>query len=500
MAGRGDGGRSTATRVLWALVLLAVVAGAVVVGALVVDAVRDDDDDVARPSTTTTSTTTLLVGAAGAPGVGDPYYPGLGNGGYDVQHYDLRLAWDPGGPRPLEGHAGITALATQDLSSFNLDLAGLEVSRVAVGDEEAAFAHEGRELTVTPAAPIPAGEEFLVSVGYGGTPEPIEEATKLFELGWHTDGTEAWVVSEPSGAATFFPGNDHPSDKATFTFEVEAAAEETVAANGLLVGEPGLSEEGGARVWTYEMRDPMATYLAQVAIGDFELVDAGTVGGVTIRHALHRSFLDDARATVERTAEMLDVLDDVFGPYPFEAYGVLAVDEPLGFALETQTLTIVGSDIGAAGRQAEAILVHELAHQWVGNAVSPATWKDIWLNEGFATYSEWLWAERTGGTAAATRARGRFSPDVDRPPGDPGPEELFSDTVYARGALTLQALREAVGDDAFFRILQRWIAEHSGGAASTADFVALAERESGAELDALFQRWLYEPGLPSLDG
>jgi aminopeptidase N len=471
--------------------------GAVVVGSVLLD--DDDGDDRARPPGSST-TTTALQGTAGAAGVGDPYYPGLGNGGYDVQHYDVHLDWDPGDEAvPLSGSARITALATQDLSSLNLDLAGLDVSRVAVDDEEATFLQEGRELVVTPPRAIASGEEVVVAVSYGGTPQTIAEATSLFELGWHTDGDEAWVVSEPSGAATFFPANDHPSDKATFTFQVEAPADQTVAANGLLVGPPEFAEEGGARVWTYEMTDPMATYLAQVAIGDFELVDGGTVGGVTIRHALHRSFLEEATATVADTAAMLDVLDDVWGPYPFAAYGVLAVDEPLGFALETQTLTIVGSDIGTAGDRAEAILVHELAHQWVGNAVSPSTWKDIWLNEGLATYSEWLYAERTGGRSAASRARGRFSPDVERPPGDPGPDELFSATVYERGALTLQALREAVGDDAFFRILRRWVDEHRGGVAATSDLVALAERESGAELDALFQRWLYEPGLPSLD-
>lgn len=468
--------------------------------ALVVLAV---DDDGAPPSSTTSTapaTTAAVEGAPGAAGVGDPYFPGLGNGGYDVRHYDLRLDWDPGEDPALEGVVTVRATATQDLSSFNLDLAGLEATTARVDDAPASLRAEGRELIVTPASPIPEGHAFSATITYAGNPQPIEEGTELFELGWHTDGREAYVVSEPSGAATFFPVNDHPTDKATYRLEIEAPGDLTVAANGLLAGDPGPGVDPGDLVWTYEMPDPMASYLVQVAIGDYELVDAGTFGDVRIRHALHRRFLEAARATVADTATMLDVLDDVWGPYPFDAYGVVTVDEPLGFALETQSLTIVGSDIGTAGSGAEEILVHELAHQWVGDAVSPATWKDIWLNEGMATYSEWLWNERVHGEPAAVRARGRFPADVERPPGDPGSQELFGATVYQRGALTLQALREAVGDDAFFRILRTWIDEHSGGVASTADFVALSERVSGQDLDALFQRWLFAPGLPSLDG
>jgi len=255
----------------------------------------------------------------------------------------------------------------------------------------------------------------------------------------------------------------------------------------------------GTRSWTYEMPDPMASYLVQVAIGDYELVDAGKVGDVTIRHAFHRSFAEEAAFAVEQTASMITLLGDVYGPYPFDAYGVVAVDESLGFAMETQTLTIIGADIATAGRSADPILVHELAHQWVGDAVSPATWKDIWLNEGFATYGEWLWRERTGqGPAADTARRYEGMPELDSPPGDPGADDLFASTVYIRGGMTLQALRERVGDPDFFTILRRWIDEHRGSTASTVDFVALSEQVSGEELDALFDAWLYAEEVPDL--
>ena len=179
---------------------------------------------------------------------------------------------------------------------------------------------------------------------------------------------------------------------------------------------------------------------------------------------------------------------------------MLVVDESLGFALETQTLTIIGTTTATSGRRADLILLHELSHQWVGNSVSAATWKDIWLNEGFATYSEWLWTERTGGKSAAASARNAASSkaDLNTPPGDPGAAELFRPTTYLRGGMALQALREAIGDEAFFTVLRAWVDEHRGGSASTQDFLALAERVSAQQLDDLFQTWLYAPQLPRL--
>jgi aminopeptidase N len=475
---------------------------AVAVAVVVLIVRSDDGDGDAAPTTTTvaeTATSTTgsppVVGAAGAAGVGDPYFPGLGNGGYDVDHYDLALTWRPD-DGAIDGVTTIAATALQDLSRFNLDLSGLEVQSVTVDGAAAQVDHVERELEVTPATAIASGSEFTTVVTYRGRPEPISEGTDLFDVGWQTDGREAFVVSEPAGAATFFPVNDHPSDKATYTIEVTAPADQVVAANGLLAGTQDLGD--GTKVWTYEESQPMASYLVQIAIGDYLLVDDGEVGGVRIRHAFHRAIGGSGPDLVEATTSMIDVLDDVWGPFPFDAYGVLVVDEPLGFALETQTLTIIGTDIAAEGSRAADVLVHELAHQWVGDAVSPATWKDIWLNEGFATYSEWLWTERTGGASAATRAREANGRGLNTAPGDPGTQELFQRSVYLRGGQTLQALREAIGDPAFFTVLRTWIDEHRGGSASTEQLVELAERVSGQQLDDLFQRWLYDPFQPTL--
>jgi aminopeptidase N len=448
----------------------------------------------ALPAPTTSRPLDPQVGAAG---VGDPYYPDLGNGGYDVLSYDLDLAWDPDAGT-IDARALVDLVPEVDLERFNLDLVGLEVERVDVGGEPATFDRTGeRELEITPAEPVVAGEAVVVDVAYGGRPVTTD-AAGLFREGWQVSGREVYVVAEPSGAATFFPVNDHPSDKATYRFQVTAPDDQVVVANGLLVETvPG----DGVATWVYEASDPMASYLVQLAIGDLVLIDDEPVGGTVVRHAVHRSIEAEARAAIAGTSEHLRALTELFGPYPFEAYGVLAVADPLGFALETQTLSIIGADLVAAGPAAEPILVHELAHQWFGNHVSPATWQEIWLNEGFATYAEWWWAEHTGGASAASAARDAAAlggPALDRPPGDPGPEDLFHPTVYLRGGMALQALREDVGDDAFMRIVRTWLSRHGGGSATTADLVALSEEVSGRPVADLIERWVITQGLPEL--
>jgi aminopeptidase N len=465
---------------------------------LAASAASCSDDADPRPSTST-STIAAVAPAPGARGVGDPYFPDLGNGGYDVEHYDLDLRWDAE-QGTLAGTATVTATATQALSSFDLDLSGLEVRSVTVDGTPATATRSDAELVIAPPAPIPEGRAFTTVVAYDGTPVPREEGTDYFDGGWQAHGREVFVASEPAGAQTFFPVSDHPSDKATYSFAITAPSDQVVGTNGLPDGQT--ANPDGTTTWRSSVRDPMASYLVQIAIGDFEQVDGGrTESGVAIRHLLHRGpRLETAREAVAGTPAMIDALSRIWGPYPFEAYGVLVVDVDLGFALETQTLTLLGADlVTAPPPNRDAILVHELAHQWVGDLVSPATWRDIWLNEGFATYSEWLWSERSGGPSAAEMARQiPRSDDLAPPAADPGAQELFQPTVYLRGAMALQALRERVGDKHFFRILRVWVEEHRFGVASTSDFEALAAEVTGQDLSDLFDPWLHGQGVPDL--
>jgi len=303
-----------------------------------------------------------------------------------------------------------------------------------------------------------------------------------------------FVLFEPNGAPTLFPVNDHPTDKATYEFRITAPADLEVAANGLLTG----TEDGaGVKTWSYESSHPMASYLVQIVISDLKFEESTGPGGLPIRHAIDTGTIDKVDPAVDRIGDMIQFYSDRFGPYPFEAYGMVVLDAPLGVALETQTLSTF--DITMAGD--EDVVAHELAHQWFGDDVSVASWQDIWLNEGFATYAQWMWTEDRGGpTADAMATDTNANPSsYPLPPGDPGAGRMFDGSVYQRGALTLHVLRRTIGDDDFFELLKTWVDHYGGDAAGTADFEALAEEVSGQELTPLFDAWLRAPAMPDLD-
>jgi aminopeptidase N len=431
--------------------------------------------------------------SAGGTGVGDPYFPDVGNAGYDVTHYDLDLTWRPVEQR-MDGVATISATATAGLATLTLDAVGLDIAEVTVDGAAVTTAPSGeRDLVVTPAEPVRAGAEFTVVVTYGTSPQTLA-GVDFLSPGWVSDGDEVYVAFEPHGAATLFPANDHPSDKAAYTFRVTVPESLDVAANGLLSGTtPG----DGVTTWVYEAPDEMATYLVQVVIADLEFMESAGPNGLPIRNAVDADIGGLAEGPMAQTAAMIDLYDDLFGPYPFVAYGVVVVDEPLGYALETQTLSLFGTDAATS----ETVIAHELAHQWFGDAVSPATWQDIWLNEGFATYAELLWQEHrgTGGPDQFADAYRGGSSLLDLPPADPGPDQLFAPTVYNRGALTLYVLDETVGRETFLQILRTWLERHDDSSGSTADFEALAEEVSGQELTAMFDAWLRAREMPALD-
>jgi aminopeptidase N len=431
--------------------------------------------------------------SAGGTGVGDPYFPDVGNAGYDVTHYDLDLTWRPVEQR-MDGVATITATATADLATLALDAVGLDVSEVTVDGAAATTQPSGeRDLIVTPAEPLRAGDEITVVVTYSAPPQTLA-GVDFLSPGWVSDGDEIYVAFEPHGAATLFPANDHPSDKAAYTFRVTVPQGLDVAANGLLSGTtPG----DGVTTWVYEAPDQMATYLVQVVVADLDFVESAGPNGLPIRHAFDADIGGLAEGPMAQTAAMIDLYDDLFGPYPFVAYGAVVVDEPLGYALESQTLSIFGTDAASS----ESVIAHELAHQWFGNAVSPATWQDIWLNEGFATYAELLWQEDrgVGGPDQFADAHRGGSSLLDLPPADPGPDELFAATVYDRGALTLYVLDRTVGRETFLQVLRTWLERYDDSSASTADFEALAEEVSGQELTGMFDAWLRAPEMPALD-
>jgi hypothetical protein len=644
----------------------------------------------------------------GAPGVGDPYFPLDGNGGYDVKHYDLEVGYDPPTDM-LTGVATIRAKATQNLSRFDLDLVGLTVRSIKVNDRKATWKRSGQELVVTPARGLRKGNRYSVKVSYGVVPAELGDPQLGLSGFIHEDDGQI-IAGQPHAASSWFPVNDHPSDKASYTFHVTVPTGLDVIANGKLKGK---QKRGSVTRWTWDEKAPMASYLATVNSGHFK-VKSFTSGGRSYVNAIHEdlfkpfaeprtgtqyvysqlannsfkrlvrtiavpaaganlsfqiarntetswdhvfveahhpgqgdwttlpdanghtsqkpgnhcarenlqphpfllhyltlpaaegqpctasgttgqwwaatgasdgyenwdvdlsayaggevevsityvsdrlsqqpgAYIDDvvvstgqgstsfendgdtfdgwtvpgppegspanendwtagptftggaigppARQSLDRLPEILAFLSKQFGPYPFNAAGgIVPNDYRLGSALETQTRPLY-SPVFFGGAENSSIVTHENTHQWFGDSLSVKQWKDLWLNEGFATYAEWLWSEHEGEATAQEIFESYASIPADSdfwsaPTADPGVDDLFGVAVYDRGALALHALRLEVGDATFFRILKTWAAKHKYGNVNTAQFTALAEKLSGRNLDDLFKAWLYTGAKP----
>ncbi|MEU9290494.1 M1 family metallopeptidase [Streptomyces sp. NPDC048275] len=433
------------------------------------------------------------AGPVGSSGAGDPYFPLSGNGGYDVRHYALTVGYDPQS-RHLDGKAVITARTTQRLTRFDLDLKGLKVTGVTVDHAKASYRRDGQELVITPRHSLRKNQGFHVTVTYSGTPKPVTDPDGSVD-GWIPTDDGAFVAGEPQGAMTWFPANSHPTDKASYEFTLTVPKGSTAVANGVLRGQRTTQ---GRTTFRWRQSEPMAAYLATATVGKFKVEQYTTPDGIKVYNAVDPREATAAAPVLKKLPSVLAWESGIFGPYPFRAAGAIVDRAPqVGYALETQTRPVYdrAPDLST--------LVHESAHQWFGDSVTLTAWKDIWLNEGFATYTEWLYAEQHGGESAQQTFDSLYASPADSdlwafPPADPGSgAHIFEAPVYSRGAMALHKLRTAVGDPTFFRILRGWATEHRDGHGTTAQFIRLSERLSGQGLDALFHTWIGTAGKPS---
>ncbi len=473
------------------------------------------------PSTTTTTaapepSTTTTTGPGGEvescpfvePGVGDSLFTGLGNVGYQVDFYDIDLEFvlpealiDP---RTFAGSTTIDATATESLTAFNLDAVALDVSSIVVNGRPATFCVGDRELTVVPAVPIGSGSAFEVIVTYAGEARPLGDVNSI-SAGLFRSGTGIYAVDQPNGASSWFPANDHPIDRARFRLEITVADDRQVVSAGDLIT---VQHGDGVSTYVWETREPMVPYLLPLAIGRFESEEREGPDGIPLKFYWEEGIGTSSRSGFSQMSRIIELFEDRFGDYPFDLAGAIVVGSGLLSALETQTIHTYSHGILEQNFTGPtAVIAHESAHQWFGDWVAVGDWGDIWLNEGFATWSEYLWLEELRGVAEADSriafdynnwvaavARQNFSP----PGVVPGPQDLFNPSVYVWGGFTLVALRDRVGDDVFFEILQTWVERFGGSTATTEEFLALVEEIAGQPARELVELWLYSTTVPPL--
>ncbi|MDR6978810.1 aminopeptidase N [Streptomyces sp. 3330] len=429
----------------------------------------------------------------------DPYFPANGDSRYRVHRYELTLDYRPG-PNRLSGAARINAIAGRSaLPEFQLNLADFKIGRVRVDGRPTHYTHRGGRLRVRPAKPLRAGAAFTVEVHWSGNPKPVN--SPWGGIGFEELDDGALVASQPVGAPSWYPCNDRPADKASYLISVTTPSAYAVVAGGRLLTR---TTKASTTTWVYEQAAPTSSYLVGLSIGKYQTVLLGDpgLGGIPQHGHIPAELLAEFSRDFARQPGMMHLFQQLFGPYPFDEYAVVVTEEELDVPVEAQGLSLFGANHVDGARGSERLVAHELAHQWFGNSVSIADWRHIWLNEGFAKYAEWLWSERSGGRSAQQLAaiahRSLSSLPQDLRLADPGRKSMFDDRLYERGGLTVHALRCALGDDAFFRMLRAWLGLHRGGSVTTSSLVAHTARFAPEPLDDLFEAWVHDTALPPL--
>jgi aminopeptidase N len=447
---------------------------------------------IAPAGTAAAEPATCTPAAASKRHAPDSLFPEQGSSRYDVKHYAIGLSFKTSGE--IKAKTSLVAKARKRLKSFSLDLEGLVVDSVKVNGHKADYSRRDNKLIIKPSKALDG--RFSVTVRYHGKPVTHIDPDGAQD-GWVPTSDGATVLSEPVGAMTWFPNNNTPRDKATFDMKITVPSKLEVAGSGDL---KSVRKHEGQETWRWLQPKQQATYLAMISIGNYD-VYRSTMTTTKGRKLPIWSFIEPKFGTLARERGLIPKIirsqEKKFGPYPFNSAGIVVKDTGVGYALETQNRPVFDQTPD------DLTNVHEWAHQWYGNSVTLSDWGDIWLNEGFAAYAEWLWDAAHGGPSTAEQFQTAYDdPETVWSPAPAcleDPADLFGQQSYLRGAMTLEALRQKVGSHDFFVILHKWAQQNEYGNVSTPEFIALSERVSGQDLDALFKAWLYVPEKPALN-
>ena len=420
----------------------------------------------------------------------------------DIQHYFLDVEFVPNS-QSVTGSVTVTGKSlVAGFQHLVLDLAAnMNVSLVQRGTTTLAYARNGDLLDITLDQAFGVDQTFTVKVTYNGVPL----ASGFGSINWRKypftqPGTAVSTLSEPEGARTWWPCKDRPDDKATVEMWWTVPGAWTATGNGVLLAT--VNKSGNRKQYQWRATDPLTTYLvaaSATAYAKFSQTYTTLTGGtMPIDHYVYNEDLADAQVSFSALPSMITFYAQTFGEYPFveDKYGM--TEFVWGGAMEHTTNTSYGFQLIDGGHGYDFVVAHELAHQWWGDAVSPRTWSDIWLNEGFATYSEALWAEHLNGPTGYQNYMNSFwRSSFSGPVYDP--IDLFGSTVYDKGGWVQHMLRRVVGDTDFFATMRDWYTIHDNASADTAQYQGLHEARYGGSLDWFFQQWVYGTGQPAYE-
>ena len=460
-----------------------------------------------KPATTATTTAPSAAAPAGpvdysawAKGkstpVADPVYPKHGNKGLDVLHYGLDLSWAPP-TKTLTGLATLRIRPTADAASIELDFKPYTLDKVTVDDRPVKGATVTAERLVVPVA-VTKDKPVTLAVAYHGrpttTPMPSHRSDSE-PLGLTiTKGGGLWTMQEPYGAFTWYPANDQPSDKALYDISVTVPAGFSAIAAGTPTGVKGTT-------FTYRSDVPMASYLQTLAVGKYKKISAKGPDGVPLTYWYRAGTDDKLVPSLRKSPQFLTFLEKRFGPYPFATGGIVIVDSASG--METQQMITMGGKIKKLDAAAfEEDLLHEYSHHWFGDAVTTSNWNDLWLNEGWATYAQYLWEQELyhfSDTALEDYLR---TADADLrkrlgPPGHPKAANFAESNVYYCPAAMLKELNDALGDTKFFALARAWVQTQKGTQQDRASFIAFVNKQTGRNFTKLINTWLDSKTTPA---